>query len=94
MLDLGIRACRTLKGACNPMVRPIRLSLSLSLFSGRVRTGMASTGPRDYMVFTVNSMQNLQPGSTYVARQFILTGRHTGMHARADAWVDEVSPSA
>eukprot|EP00049_Salpingoeca_infusionum_P014892 m.285198 g.285198 ORF g.285198 m.285198 type:complete len:826 (+) comp15770_c0_seq2:113-2590(+) len=55
----------------------------------RVRIGSAGSVPRDYTVYTVNSLpRGITRGDTYTYRQYIATGRLQNIEAVKE-WVDE-----
>lgn len=56
----------------------------------RMRFGMASSGPRDYLVWTVNIFPYLYPGQTLYSRQYAIASDFPGAQVSANDYVDEV----
>ena len=56
----------------------------------RLRMGAANNA-RDYTVWTVNPRPRVEPGATWLFRQFVLTDRFAGLRERSIAWLDSTT---
>jgi len=55
----------------------------------RVRFGGTVSTERDANIYTINTRLEVDPGDTYVYRQYLITGEYNGMEAQGKAWVEE-----
>jgi len=56
----------------------------------RVRYGRGGSARRDYTVYTTNTRQKINPGSTYVYTQYLATGRLSEMQTIGNEWKSQV----
>lgn len=54
----------------------------------RMRYG-GTTYERDYIVWTINTRVRVEPGDTYLFRQYLMTGEVKDHQAQLDTWIDE-----
>lgn len=64
--------------------------LSQRYATSRIRYGIAGNAQRDYSAFSITPRIKVSPGDTYVYRQYIITGKLSGVEETAPSWIPEV----